>query len=65
MWERACSRKGRHIQDQNWLTQHFREQARSHRFRSDLAFSTRSRTLLAPTGFAVDLHSTDTHPAVS
>ncbi|PTC18910.1 hypothetical protein C0J26_15005 [Pseudomonas baetica] len=32
MWERACSRRGRHIQHLRCLTHRFREQARSHRF---------------------------------
>ncbi|QAX87596.1 hypothetical protein C2E19_28795 [Pseudomonas sp. DTU12.3] len=31
LWERACSRRGRHIQDICRLNQRFREQARSHR----------------------------------
>ncbi|MBD0679604.1 hypothetical protein CGA21_13190, partial [Pseudomonas sp. PSB11] len=31
MWERACSRRGHHIQHQGRLTHRFREQARSHR----------------------------------
>ena len=31
MWERACPRRGRHIQHQCRLTHRLREQARSHR----------------------------------
>jgi len=31
MWERACSRRGRHIQHQYCLAHRLREQARSHR----------------------------------
>ncbi|RBC01353.1 hypothetical protein C3E97_012100 [Pseudomonas sp. MWU12-2115] len=30
MWEWACSRRGRRIQHQCWLTRRLREQARSH-----------------------------------
>ncbi|KAA0979091.1 hypothetical protein E3W21_16430 [Pseudomonas sp. F01002] len=30
VWERACSRRGQHIQHQCCLTHRFREQARSH-----------------------------------
>ncbi|KAB0526152.1 hypothetical protein F7R20_13160 [Pseudomonas brassicacearum subsp. brassicacearum] len=29
LWERACSRRGRHIQHHHKLTHRFREQARS------------------------------------
>src|SRR5471030_274535 len=31
LWERACSRRGHHIQHLRWRTYRFREQARSHR----------------------------------
>ncbi|TPG94607.1 hypothetical protein EAH72_16815 [Pseudomonas caspiana] len=31
MWERACSRRRRHIQHGGWLTHRYREQARSHK----------------------------------
>ncbi|PNB75660.1 hypothetical protein C1X64_04005 [Pseudomonas sp. GW456-E7] len=31
MWERACSRRGRHIQHRCHLIHRFREQARSHK----------------------------------
>ncbi|EJL04359.1 brain expressed, associated with Nedd4 isoform 1 [Pseudomonas fluorescens Q2-87] len=31
MWERACSRRRRHIHHQGKLTHRYREQARSHR----------------------------------
>ncbi|QCY10119.1 hypothetical protein ELQ88_04560 [Pseudomonas sp. MPC6] len=31
LWERACSRRHRHIQHRRWLVHRFREQARSHR----------------------------------
>ncbi|PRB55236.1 hypothetical protein CQ009_08810 [Pseudomonas sp. MYb2] len=31
LWERACSRRGRHIQHRCRLIHRFREQARSHR----------------------------------
>jgi hypothetical protein len=31
LWERACSRRGRHIQKRCWLTHRYREQARSRR----------------------------------
>ncbi|MCG6573351.1 hypothetical protein EGM97_01350 [Pseudomonas sp. AF32] len=30
LWERACSRRRRHIQHLSWLPHRFREQARSH-----------------------------------
>ncbi|QBZ87321.1 hypothetical protein EPZ47_00885 [Pseudomonas viciae] len=30
LWERACSRRGRHIQHHRKLTLRYREQARSH-----------------------------------
>ncbi len=45
LWERACSRRGRHIQHLHWLTLRFREQARSHRRN---AVSPRTRPAIRP-----------------
>ncbi len=48
LWERACSRWGRHIQHHCKLTHRFREQARSHRGN---AVSPRTRSALRPPRF--------------
>ncbi|MCP1476287.1 hypothetical protein ABIA54_004867 [Pseudomonas sp. EB276 TE3739] len=63
-WERACSRRGRHIQHLHCLTQCIREQARSHSFRG--MCKTRQHTkpnvgvsLLAMASYQSANHSTD------
>jgi hypothetical protein len=37
LWERACPRRRRQVQDHHCLTHRFREQARSHRFVAGLS----------------------------
>ncbi|CAI8830813.1 transposase [Pseudomonas jessenii] len=48
LWERACPRRGRHIQQRYWLTHRYREQARSHSF--DLQRTLILRLVTIPVG---------------